>query len=72
MQTFHIISENVSRRSIWCGDFNAYNTLWGSDHTDNNGEIVEELIERSLVYLNNGSGTRVNVTRNTVSCLDLM
>lgn len=72
MQTFRMISENVSRREIWCGDFNAHNTLWGSDHTDNNGEIVEELIEeRSLVCLNNGSGTRVNVTRNTVSCLDL-
>ncbi len=67
-----MISENVSRREIWYGDFNAHNTLWGSDHTDNNGEIVEELIEeRSLVCLNNGSGTRVNVTRNTVSCLDL-
>lgn len=40
MQTFHMISENVSRREICCGDFNAHNTLWGSDHTDNNGEIV--------------------------------
>jgi len=72
MQTFHKISESVDSREIWCGDFNAHNTLWGSDHTDNNGEVVEEFIEeRSLYCLNDGRGTRVDVIRNSVSCLDL-
>lgn len=71
-QTFHEISESVDRREIWCGDFNAHNTLWGSDYTDTNGEVVEELIEeRLLACLNDGRGTRVNVTRNSVSCIDL-
>jgi len=51
---------------------NAHNTLWGSDHTDNNGEVVEEFIEeRSLYCLNDGRGTRVDAIRNSVSCLDL-
>lgn len=69
MQTFHEISESVDSREIWCGDFNAHNTLWGSDHTGTNGEVVEELIEeRSLSCLNDGRG---NVTRNSVSCIDL-
>lgn len=66
LQTLHMISENVSRREIWCG-YLMHTMLYGGDHTDKNGEIVEGLIEeRSLVFLNNRSGTRVNVTRNTV------
>lgn len=33
-------------------------------------EMVEEMLdERSLAYLNNGQGTRVDVNRSTVSCL---
>lgn len=43
--------------------------LWGSDHTDTNGEVVEELIEeRSLACVNDGRGTR---GVDSVSCLDL-
>lgn len=72
MQIFQDIIPSVNRREIWCGDFNAHNNLWGSNHTDKNGELVEELMdERSLVCINDGSGTRVDATRNLVSCLDL-
>lgn len=40
--------------------------------TDNNGDIVKELMnERSLVCLNNGSGTRIDVQTNSTSCIDL-
>lgn len=30
---------------VWGGDFNARNTLWGSERMDNNGQVVEELLE---------------------------
>lgn len=32
-------SDNV----IWCGDFNAHNTLWGGERTYNNGRTIEDL-----------------------------
>lgn len=70
MQIFGIL-ESVDRREIWCC-FNAHINLWGRDHVDINGEVVEELIdERSFVCLNDGSDTAVDVTRNSVSCIDL-
>lgn len=57
---------------IWCGDFNSHSGVWGSLRTDKNGEIVEEFIEsKSLVCLNDGSGTRYNSRNNTESVLDL-
>lgn len=43
-----------------------------SKHTDNNGEVVEELMDvRQLVCLNNGNGTRIDIRSNTLSCIDL-
>ncbi len=57
---------------IWCGDFNAHNTLWGSNSTDANGLALEEYIDdKWLVCLNNGEGTRFNSINNTESVLDL-
>ncbi len=36
-----IIRRQGKRKIIRCGDFNAHTSLWGSKHTDNNGEVVE-------------------------------
>lgn len=67
-----IIGRQRKRKEIWCGDFNAHNSLWGSKRTDNNGEVVEELMDvRQLVCLNNGNGTRIDIRSNTLSCIDL-
>lgn len=71
-EMFKEIARKLHRRELWCGDFNAHNSLWGSKKTAHNGNIVEEMIdEKSLVCLNNGKGTRVNTHENTVSCLDI-
>lgn len=44
---------------VWCGDFNAHSTLWGSKSTDGNGLVVEEFMEdNGLVCINDGKGTR--------------
>ncbi len=67
-----IIRRQGKRKEIWCGDFNAHNSLWGSKHTDNNGEVVEELMDnRQLVCINNGNGTRIDIRSNILSCIDL-
>ncbi len=56
-----------NRKKIWCGDFNVHNSLWGSTHTDNNGEVVKELMNiKQLVRLNNGNGTRTDICSNSV------
>ncbi len=57
---------------VWCGDFNGHNTLWGSDRTDINGQIIEEMLdEKNLVCLNNGECTRIDVNTGKKSVLDL-
>ncbi|KAK7899409.1 hypothetical protein WMY93_020262 [Mugilogobius chulae] len=57
---------------IWCGDFNAHNTLWGGGHTESNGQVVEALLEENdLVCLNDGRGTRYDVCTGRKSVLDL-
>lgn len=53
-------------------DFNAHNSLWGSDHTDSNGVMIEELMDsRRLFCLNDRKGTRIDMVRNKMSNIDL-
>ena len=45
---------------ILTGDFNAYNTMWGSEVTDSRGQIIENVIATNeLNVINNGAPTRV-------------
>lgn len=61
-----------SSNVVWCGDFNGHNVLWGSDRTDINGQVIEELLdEKYLVCLNDGSSTRIDVNTGKESVLDL-
>ena len=58
--------------TVWCGDFNAHNTLWGSEKNDSNGEIVEEMLDgQNLVCVNDGRGTRIDVNTGKESAIDL-
>lgn len=48
---------------IIMGDFNAYNTIWGSVHDDRRGRIMEEFINRNnFVLLNTGAVTRFSTS----------
>lgn len=59
-------------KALWCGDFNAHSTLWGSSVTDGNGLAVEEfLMEEGLVCLNDGRATRFSMNSHTKSAIDL-
>lgn len=61
-----------ANKMIICGDFNAHNCIWGSKSTDKNGEIIEEFMEdNSLVCLNDGNPTRIDIARGGMSCLDV-
>ena len=65
--------EGQSRNNvIWCGDFNAHNTLWGSERMDRNGQVIEEMLEEeNLVCLSDGSNTRIDVNTGRESVPDL-
>ena len=62
----------VQGKVVWCRDFNAHGTLWGSDRTEVNGLIVEEFIEdKGLVCVNDRRGTRYDCVQNKESVTDL-
>lgn len=66
------ICVNWNDRVVFCGDFNAHNTLWGSKNTDDNGGLIEEFMDDyTLVCLNDGRGTRYDVARGVESAIDL-
>lgn len=45
------IEGQEEKRVIWCGDFNAHNTLWGGDRIDHYGLVVEELMDMKNLYV---------------------
>lgn len=46
--------------------------VWGGLHKDSNGKVIEDLMdERDLVYMNDGRGTRVNITTGNESASDI-
>ena len=58
--------------TIIVGDFNSYNTLWGSRYTSNQGSVVEEFLDlNDLVCLNDDSPTFISDIHGTFSCIDL-
>jgi len=65
------IWKDLEGRVIWCGDFNAHSTLWG-DKDDINGNVLEEFIEeKELICLNDGTCTRIDISRGKESAIDL-
>lgn len=72
LSNFQNILTQLPSKPVLCGDFNAHNTLWGSDHTDKKGRVIDSLLDvrNDLVILNDGSGTRLN-NSGTFSALDL-
>ena len=41
MADFDDIMAKVRCPVIWAGDFNVHNPLWGSDHRNSNGVMIE-------------------------------
>lgn len=54
------------------GDFNAHSTLWGSDHTDTRGKIIESILfSQSLCIFNTGHPTYFSPSSLSSTCIDL-
>ncbi len=65
------IQGNNRHKVIWCADFNAHSKIWGGSHTDVNGRVIEDLMDdKELVCINDGRGTRINITTGNESALD--
>lgn len=57
---------------ILLGDFNAHNTLWGSESTNKSGRIVESMMDKfDLILLNNGNPTHIDPATGKFSAIDL-
>ncbi|KAI8116080.1 putative RNA-directed DNA polymerase from transposon X-element [Lucilia cuprina] len=65
------IISSITTPLLILGDFNSWNTIWGSTNNNNRGILMENIIERTdLCILNNGSPTHFS-THNTYSHIDL-
>lgn len=63
---------NNNTKVIICGDFNAHNTLWGSDKNDRNGNVIDSFLDtHNLFCLNDGTGTRLDPHTGKTSHIDL-
>lgn len=64
-----IISQ-LPKPFLLCGDMNAHNIIWGSQHTDSRGKLFEETLENETI-LNTGSPTHFSSANGTFSSIDL-
>jgi hypothetical protein len=66
------VLNSMEGKAVVCGDFNAYNKMWGSIKNDKNGRIVEDIFASfDYVVLNDGRGTRYDAHTGKLSHLDL-
>lgn len=57
---------------VLVGDFNAHGTLWGSDKTDQRGQLIEDFIlSNDICLLNSRTPTYFSPSSGKFSCLDL-
>ena len=64
--------EQLPKPYIIVGDFDSHNYIWGSNHIDERGKTIEQLIEKfQLILLNNTSATHFNAADAKSSIIDL-
>ena len=69
---FNALLHQLPEPFLLLGDFNAHNFLWGSDHTDARGRIIESiLMSHSLCLFNTGEPTYFSPSSLSSSCNDL-
>lgn len=66
------IINQINQPFIIMGNLNSHNTLWGSNHIDARGKIIQEIIENNSIDLQNtGSPTYFSATHQTHTCIDI-
>lgn len=54
------------------GDFNIHNSLWGSQHTNTRGRIIETILDNpNIMLLNDGNDTVFTTASGNTSSIDL-
>lgn len=64
------IQQQLQPPYIIAGDFNSYNTIWGSKYTNNRGRMMEPILD-DLAILNDGSDTYFSARTGEFSAIDL-
>lgn len=63
---------NFQRPFICAGDFNAHHIAWGCDLTDSEGiQLLESVEDNNLLFLNDGSATRITRPNTNKSAVNL-
>jgi len=66
------LTDQLPKPFLIMGDLNGHNPLWGSDHEDNKGRVIETLMaNNNLCVFNDGSHTYQHPATGTTSALDL-
>ena len=66
------IIEQLPTPFLILGDFNAHSNLWGNNQPNNNGKIIESILETTdICILNNGKDTYLHPSKGTTSVIDL-
>ena len=67
----HLVS-SLPTPFLLVGDFNAHNPIWGSNHRDARGHIIENLLDNSnIILLNTGTPTCLSARSGELSAIDL-
>ncbi|KAI5707907.1 hypothetical protein M8J77_012291 [Diaphorina citri] len=67
------ILNQLPKPCFLCGDFNAHSCLWGASRNNENGNEIENFLQKndSMFLLNDNQVTHVNSSYRTCSTLDL-
>ena len=72
LQSLEQISNKFPQNSIYVGDFNCHNELWGCNQSDlSSKHLIDWLEDNNLCILNTGESTRFDIHHKTSSAIDL-
>ena len=72
LQSLEQISNKFPQNSIYVGDFNCHNELWGCNQSDlPSKHLIDWLEDNNLCILNTGESTRFDIHHKTSSAIDL-
>lgn len=72
LQDLEELTAQLPEPFLLVGDFNAHCTLWGSEKTDQRGQVIEDFIlSTNICLLNSGSPTYFSPSTRKFTCIDL-
>ena len=72
VQTWNSFFSSFHSPVLFCGDFNAHHVTWGCNDSNIQGNVLLEALDQcNLIFLIDGSFTRINPTGGNNSAIDL-